>query len=96
MRIRAIRKTCIASPARWDGDMDDGRFVCIRYRAGILTVCFGATPDEAADDRPEREWFARQVGGQWADNILFDEICRVTNLVPPRGLDREAIDEVGG
>ena len=50
----------------------------------------------AADDRPEREWFARQVGGQWADNILFDEICRVTNLVPPRGLDREAIDEVGG
>jgi hypothetical protein len=48
--LQSIEKTCIASPAQWEGTLSDGTFFYVRYRYGVLSVGFGATPQAAIDD----------------------------------------------
>jgi len=47
IKITELRKTCNACPAQWEGKLDDGRAVYIRYRWGVLTIDAGDTIDEA-------------------------------------------------
>ena len=53
--LQSIEKTCIASPAQWEGELSDGSFFYVRYRYGVLSVGFGATPQGAIDDH-RFEW----------------------------------------
>ena len=53
--LQSIEKTCIASPAQWEGELSDGSFFYVCYRYGVLSVGFGATPDAAVEDR-RFEW----------------------------------------
>ena len=53
--LQSIEKTCIASPAQWEGVLSDGTFFYVRYRYGVLSVGFGATPQAAVDDH-RFEW----------------------------------------
>lgn len=48
-RVVTLAKTCGAFPAQWDGELDDGRVVYVRYRHGWLSIGAGATEDEAVD-----------------------------------------------
>jgi hypothetical protein len=38
MKVVEIKKTCQAYPAQWEGALDDGRKIYIRYRSGNLTL----------------------------------------------------------
>lgn len=40
-KVVALRKTCIACPSQWEGALDDGRVIYIRYRHGTLSVGTG-------------------------------------------------------
>jgi hypothetical protein len=53
--LQSIEKTCIASPAQWEGTLSDRTFFYVRYRYGVLSVGFGATPQAAIDDH-RFEW----------------------------------------
>lgn len=41
MRVIEIRKTCYACPAQWEGMVEGGKHLYIRYRWGWLSVDIG-------------------------------------------------------
>jgi hypothetical protein len=47
MKIVSLCQTCKSHPAQWSAQVEDGRWLYIRYRWGILSMSW-ATPD--ADD----------------------------------------------
>lgn len=36
-----LRQTCLACPEQWEGHLEDGQVVYVRYRHGHLTAGFG-------------------------------------------------------
>ena len=38
MKLQTLIKTCSASPSQWEGQLEDGRYVYIRFRWGHLSV----------------------------------------------------------
>jgi len=46
-KVVELTKTCKACPAQWEGQLDDGRVIYVRYRWGGLSVGMGATLDDA-------------------------------------------------
>lgn len=48
-KIVELDQTCGAYPSQWEGKLDDGRHVYIRYRGGHGVVGIGKTADEAVD-----------------------------------------------
>lgn len=49
LAITELVQTCGACPSQWEGTLDDGRVVYIRYRFGRLSWGVGATLDDAAE-----------------------------------------------
>ena len=49
-RVVTLTQTCGACPSQWEGTTDDGRYVYIRYRWGLLTAGIGDSIDEAVAD----------------------------------------------
>jgi hypothetical protein len=47
LRCVELRQTGDACPSQWEGVLDDGRAVYIRYRFGLLAVGVGAALDDA-------------------------------------------------
>jgi len=47
MKIKSLTQTCFCCPSQWEGLLDDGRSIYIRYRYGKLFVGIGNTKDEA-------------------------------------------------
>jgi hypothetical protein len=46
-KLVALKRTSIACPSQWEGDLEDGRAIYIRYRHGHLSVGTGNDIDEA-------------------------------------------------
>lgn len=63
-RVIDLRMTCSACPTQWEGTLDDGRCVYVRYRWGCLTWGFGDTPYAAIDDSISGER-CKQLGGEF-------------------------------
>lgn len=47
LKVKALIKTCPAFPSQWEGVLEDGRAVYIRYRWGRLTVSAGKSVEDA-------------------------------------------------
>jgi hypothetical protein len=47
MVVTELEKTCDACPAQWEGRLEDGRYIYVRFRSGHLTIGVGATSSEA-------------------------------------------------
>jgi len=51
MKLKSLIQTCRAAPSQWEGQLEDGRVVYIRYRWGSLQVGIGEDLDEAISTR---------------------------------------------
>ena len=49
MKVSELTMTCGECPTQWEGQLEDGRAIYIRYRWGELGVAVAATHDEALD-----------------------------------------------
>jgi hypothetical protein len=58
--VTALKKTCTACPAQWEGTLDDGRAIYVRYRWGQLSVGAGEDIDDA-------------IKSSWGEGALFEE-----------------------
>jgi len=38
MKVISLKQTCEACPSQWEGTLEDGRMIYIRYRGGSLTA----------------------------------------------------------
>lgn len=47
MNIVELTRTCTACPAQWEGRLDDGRYVYMRYRWGTFGLSVGLTMEGA-------------------------------------------------
>jgi len=63
LRILRLTNTCNACPAQWEGWLNDGRAIYIRYRWGYLSVRVSeeATKD-IADAVSGNEIYGRRIG----------------------------------
>lgn len=64
MKAVEFSRTCFACPSQWEGELDDGRRLYVRYRHSWLNVGVGETADDAVDVAFRPEALVRsQVGG---------------------------------
>lgn len=49
MTVKTLTKTCEACPAQWEGTLEDGRVIYIRYRWGSLGFGVGDDLGDAID-----------------------------------------------
>lgn len=47
MKVKSLVRTCSACPSQWEGELEDGRFIYIRFRWGNLGYGIGDTPKNA-------------------------------------------------
>jgi hypothetical protein len=47
LKVVALKKTSLACPSQWEGVLEDGRVIYVRYRWGELSVGVGDDVDEA-------------------------------------------------
>lgn len=84
--IKELSQTSLSCPSQWEGWLDDGRPLYIRYRWARLSVRFGppgGTIDDAVSAAP---WFDETIGNDaMAGLIGIEEVLAVTGLVTKRG-----------
>lgn len=89
MKVTELTRTCVACPSQWEGRLDDGRWVYVRYRFGMLRVGVGATVDAAVDatmgfagtKNPGESLVAERVGDEYdgtlRDRELVEHLARL-------------------
>lgn len=73
MRVVSLVRTCLASPSQWEGELEDGRAVYIRYRGGHFSVRLGWSIDEAIVNHQS---FYQAELGEWLDGWMSNDDLR--------------------
>lgn len=76
LTLTELEKTCQACPSQWEGRLDDGRHVYVRYRWGTLQVGVGDTPDAAIGNR-KAVW---DSGDEYHGVMDTDTMLSITGL----------------
>jgi hypothetical protein len=71
MKIVELRHTCEACPAQWEGRLEDGRYLYVRYRWGTLQVGLGPTFGDAVGNSHHDEV---EIGGAFDGYLSYDEL----------------------
>lgn len=84
IKISEIVQTCEACPSQWEGTLEDGRAIYIRYRWGGLSVRLSETPtDEIMDAVKGEEIFGEDIGEPLDGTI---ELTRVYEILQEKGI----------
>ena len=74
-KVVALRKTSLACPSQWEGVLDDGRAVYVRYRHGGLSVGLGDEIQEAVSNGISDRALYRDYVGDSLDGFMdVDEL----------------------
>lgn len=78
-RAVELDMTCGACPSQWEGKLEDGRFIYVRYRHSYLTVGLGESPDSAVDDSLGARWLymTDEIDG---GVMTTETMCELTGL----------------
>ena len=69
MRIKNLTQTCGACPSQWEGKMENGAYIYIRYRYGWLSV-----------DIDDVHVFGQEVGDSLGGVMDTEQMLRITGL----------------
>jgi hypothetical protein len=82
LKIENLKKTCHACPAQWEGFLNDGRAIYIRYRWGYLSVCISPkVTGDISDAVNGYEIFHKQFGGEYHAELEESELQEITEEV---------------
>ena len=83
LKVIALRNTSIACPSQWEGTLEDGRAIYVRYRHGALSVGVGNDTDEAVrNSRSDHAVFEDYVGDGLDGFMDFEELkCHLHGLL---------------
>jgi hypothetical protein len=74
-KVIALRKTSLACPSQWEGTLEDGRAIYVRYRHGALSVGVGQDIYEAVRSRRYGQALYADHVGDGLDGFMdFDEL----------------------
>ncbi len=76
MKVDSIVQTCPACPSQWEGTLDDGRMIYIRYRWGRLSVRVSPEPTNDIGDAVRGDEIHASIVGEsgWDGSITLDEV----------------------
>ncbi len=70
-----LTQTCLAVPSQWEGELDDGRSLYVRYRHGLLRVGVGeAAKDASRNSATESALCCKQIEDADEDMMSFKEL----------------------
>jgi hypothetical protein len=73
--IVALTQTCLVMPSQWEGELDDGRSLYIRYRHGRLRVGVGEGAKDAwRNSGAESALCCKQIENADEDMMSFKEL----------------------
>lgn len=71
----ALKKTSLACPSQWEGELEDGRMLYARYRHGEMSVGVGNDIEEAVRNGMSDQALHTSHIGDWLDGFMnFDEL----------------------
>ena len=79
MLIAELTQTCDRSPSQWEGRLDDGRTIYIRYRHGQLSVHVGPAGGDLDSALDRAAWLERAMPGDPTE-IELGEVLSATGL----------------
>jgi len=95
MKLVKLVRTCWACPSQWDGILDDGRWLYIRYRGGRFSVSVGEHEwDAVTGERLIEEYFGDPLAGYMTDAELIERLMKHGwEVTLPSGWKSENADE---
>lgn len=73
--VVAMKQTCNACPSQWEGELEDGRMLYVRYRGGELSAGVGVDIGAAVKNgRAEETLFFEHVGDGFDGSMTFEEL----------------------
>lgn len=76
-KIKKLAKTCEMCPSQWEGELEDGKSIIIRYRWGKLTIRTSYTEHSLWDTIEGHEVFTAVLGDALDGCIELDEVKNV-------------------
>lgn len=90
MKLVKLTKTCSGCPAQWEGTLEDGRMVYIRYRWGWLSVSVSESKTQYIDAAVVgKTLFYEAVGPEMHGFLEFEVLAKLTGHI----LDYSDIEE---
>jgi hypothetical protein len=84
-KVATLERTCFACPAQWEGTLDTGEYVYIRFRWGHLAITAAPTEDRAVmcrrDDEEARVVFEWSEGDTYNGYMTNDRLVELTQGV---------------
>ena len=72
-KIKKITKTCGGYPSQWEGKLENGKMIYIRYRWGLLDVRISKKPtDDILEAVKGKSIYKKYIGGPY-DGVIEDE-----------------------
>lgn len=72
MKIKELKQTTQACPSQWEGTMEDGKFIYIRFRWGVLSVGIGKDEAEAVNNSSTNMYYNKKVSDD-LDGVMSTE-----------------------
>ena len=85
MKIHNLIQTCELCPSQWEGNLEDGRMVYVRYRWGRLSVMASHEPSDDVDDALEGEEIFRKC----LDEEAWDGVLDQDKMLETAGMEVE-------
>ena len=76
VRVSNIAQKCTGHPTQWEGSMDDGQHIYVRYRWGCLSIGTGKTIEEAV--RNSNNLFEKQLGDKRDGKLEYAQLREAT------------------
>lgn len=84
LQLASLEMTCSACPSQWEGKLDDGREVYIRYRCGRLRVYVAPIGTSIFDVLALENLIHEEHVGDDLDGVMgFYQVEALTNLRRP-------------
>ena len=73
VRMKRFIRTCIACPSQWEGELDDGRWLYVRYRGGRFSVSW-MTSEGVIGERFHETDFGDRLDGWLSDEEMLTHL----------------------
>lgn len=88
-KVISIENTCTACPSQWEGTLDDGRMIYIRYRHSHLTVSVSPFPTTNISDAVRGNLIFESHtdeddGGFLSYKHIYAILCDIVSLPLPK------------
>jgi hypothetical protein len=79
MKVISLIQTCSACPSQWEGKLEDGRMIYIRYRWGGLAIQISSQPTDDVYDAVAGDYLFKKYyhGGGLDGYITLPEVVDI-------------------